>query len=116
MKLIQENPYRIVGILSNASAKEIQSRKGKITAYAKVGKQISSEFDFPFLNAIEKDHNSIAKAFSAIQQSKEMLDNSLFWFLKTNSFDETAITYLINGDEYNCENIYGNIRDTDLYY
>lgn len=99
MKLIQENPYRIVGILSNASAKEIQSRKGKITAYAKVGKQISSEFDFPFLNTIEKDHNSIEKAFSAIQQSKEMLDNSLFWFLKTNSFDETAITYLINGDK-----------------
>lgn len=99
MKLIQENPYRIVGILSSASTKEIQSRKGKITAYAKVGKQISSEFDFPFLNTIEKDHKNIEKAFSAIQQSKEMLDNSLFWFLKTNSFDETAITYLINGDK-----------------
>jgi len=99
MKLIQENPYRIVGILSNATAKEIQSRKGKITAYAKVGKQVTSEYDFPFLNSIERDHNSIGKAFSAIQQSKEMLDNSLFWFLKTNSFDETAITYLMNGDK-----------------
>uniref|UniRef100_UPI004048D1EA CFI-box-CTERM domain-containing protein n=1 Tax=Algoriphagus sp. TaxID=1872435 RepID=UPI004048D1EA len=99
MKLIQENPYRIVGILSNTTAKEIQGRKVKITAFAKVGKQVSSEFDFPFLNSIEKDHNCIEKAFSAIQQSKEMLDNSLFWFLKTNSFDETAITYLINGDK-----------------
>jgi len=99
MKLIQENPYRIVGILSNATAKEIQTRKGKITAYAKVGKQVSSEYDFPFLNPIEKDHKSIEKAFSSIQQSKEMLDNSLFWFLKTNSFDETALTYLINGDK-----------------
>lgn len=99
MKLIQENPYRIVGILSNATAKEIQGRKSKITAYAKVGKQVSSEFDFPFLNNIEKDQNSIEKAFSAIQQSKEMLDNSLFWFSKSNSFDETALNYLINGDK-----------------
>ena len=99
MKLIQENPYRIVGILSNATAREIQSRKGKITAYAKVGKQVSSEFDFPFLNTVEKDHKSLEKAFSAIQQSKEMLESSLFWFLKTNSFDETAITYLIKGDK-----------------
>jgi hypothetical protein len=99
MKIIQENPYRIVGILSNASAKEIQGRKGKISAYVKVGKQISSEFDFPFLNSIERDHNIIDRAFAAIQQSKEMLDNSLFWILKTNSFDETAITYLINGDK-----------------
>jgi hypothetical protein len=99
MKLIQENPYRVIGILSNATAKEIQSRKSKITAYAKVGKQINSEYDFPFLNSIERDQNSLEKAFSAIQQSKEMLEYSLFWFLNTNSFDEAAITYLKNGDK-----------------
>ena len=109
MKLIQENPYRIVGILSNATAKEVQGRKGKITAYAKVGKQVSSEFDFPFLNTIEKDHNSIEKAFAAIQQAKEMLDNSLFWFLKTNSFDETAMTYLINGDKHKAIEIWEKV-------
>lgn len=99
MKLIQKNPYRLIGILSNATTKEIQSRKGKITAYAKVGKEIASEYDFPVLNTIDRDQSKIEKAFSAIQQSKEMLDNSLFWFLKTNSFDETAINYLINDDK-----------------
>lgn len=99
MESVLNNPYRIIGILSNATAKEIQSRKSKITAYAKVGKQITSEFDFPLFNAIEREHDKIEKAFSAIQQSKEMLENSLFWFLKTNSFDETAINYLINGDK-----------------
>jgi len=99
MHNITNNPYRIIGILSNATAKEIQSRKGKITAYAKVGKQITSEFDFPLFDSIERDQNKIEKAFSAIQQSKEMLENSLFWFLNTNSFDETAINYLRNGDK-----------------
>jgi hypothetical protein len=99
MDIIKNNPYRIIGILSNANAKEIQSRKGKITAYAKVGKQITSEFDFPLFDSIERDQNKIEKAFSAIQQSKEMLENSLFWFLNTNSFDETAINYLRNGDK-----------------
>jgi tetratricopeptide (TPR) repeat protein len=98
MNIINNNPYRIIGILSNSSAKEIQSRKSKITAYANVGKQITSEFDFPFLDNLERNNNNIEKAFAAIQQSQEMLDNSLFWFLKTNSFDDTAITYLINGD------------------
>lgn len=99
MDLIKNNPYRIIGILSNATAKEIQSRKGKITAYAKVGKQLNSEYDFPFLDSIDRDQSKIEKAFSAIQQSKDMLENSLFWFLSTNSFDETAISYLINGDK-----------------
>lgn len=99
MNEITHNPYRIIGILSNSTAKEIQARKSKITAYAKVGKQITSEFDFPFLDKVEKDQNSIEKSFSAIQQSKEMLNHSLFWFIKTNSFDDTAINYLINGDK-----------------
>lgn len=99
MNNIKNNPYRIIGILSNATAKEIQSRKSKITAYAKVGKQVTSEFDFPLFDSIERDQNKIEKAFSAIQQAKEMLENSLFWFLNTNSFDETAINYLINGDK-----------------
>jgi len=99
MQNITNNPYRIIGILSNATAKEIQSRKSKITAYSKVGKQITSDFDFPLFNSIEREHDKIEKAFSAIQQSKEMLENSLFWFLNTNSFDETAINYLRNGDK-----------------
>lgn len=99
MDIIKNNPYRIIGILSNTSAKEIQSRKGKITAFAKVGKQITSDFDFPLFDSIEREHDKIEKAFSAIQQSKEMLENSLFWFLNTNSFDETAINYLRNGDK-----------------
>lgn len=99
MDIIKNNPYRIIGILSNATAKEIQSRKSKITAYAKVGKQITSDFDFPLFKSIEREHDKIEKAFSAIQQSKEMLENSLFWFLNTNSFDDTAINYLRNGDK-----------------
>jgi tetratricopeptide (TPR) repeat protein len=99
MQNITNNPYRIIGILSNATAKEIQSRKSKITAFAKVGKQITSDFDFPFFASIEREQDKIEKAFSAIQQSKEMLENSLFWFLNTNSFDETAINYLRNGDK-----------------
>lgn len=99
MNNILNNPYRIIGILSNATAKEIQARKSKVTAYSRVGKQIISEYDFPFLDSIERDQNKIEKAFSAIQQSKEMVENSLFWFLKTNSFDETAINYLVNGDK-----------------
>jgi len=31
MKLIQDNPYRIAGILTNPSEKELQKQKSKIT-------------------------------------------------------------------------------------
>ena len=99
MKSIQENPYRLVGLLSNATAKEVQRRKGQITAFVRVGREVSSDFDFVFLDPISRDEISIAKAFSAIQQARDVVNHSLFWFSKTNSFDDTALNYLINGDK-----------------
>lgn len=109
MDLIKNNPYRIIGILSNASARDIQTRKSRITAYAKIGKQVTSEYDFYFLDSIDRDQNKIEKAFSVIQQSKDMLENSLFWFLSTNKFDETAISYLINGDKNKATEIWEKV-------
>jgi hypothetical protein len=35
MKIIHDNPYRIAGILSNATAKEFEKQKGKIRSNAK---------------------------------------------------------------------------------
>lgn len=94
MKLIQNNPYRIAGILSNATARELQSQKSKIQAFARVGKTITSEYDFSFLEPISRENGNIDKAFSKIEQNQDKVNHALFWFLNTNSFDETAINYL----------------------
>lgn len=98
MKLIQDNPYRIAGILANSSEKELQKQKSKITKYASIGKQVDSELDFPFFGNVDRSESSITKAFSGIEQNQDKVSHSLFWFLKANTFDETAINYLINGD------------------
>lgn len=90
MKIIQNNPYRIAGILSNASAKEIHKQKGKIKAFVKVGKEIKSDYDFLFLGNISRTEDSINKAFSNVQQNQDKVNNALFWFLNASPFDNTA--------------------------
>ena len=50
MDFIINNPYRIAGILSNSSERELQKQKTKIKAFTKVGKKIKSEFDFQILD------------------------------------------------------------------
>ena len=89
MNSILNNPYRIAGIISNASAREIQSRKGKISAYAKVGKEITSEYDFPFLDSLQRSSTIIDKAFSDIEQNQNKVVHSLFWFINLNPIDNT---------------------------
>lgn len=91
MKSILSNPYRITGILSNASAREIQSRKSKVTAYAKVGKEITSEYDFPFFKSLNRTNSIIDQAFSDIEQNQNKVVHSLFWFINLNPIDNTAI-------------------------
>jgi len=99
MELIQNNPYRIAGILSNATAKELEKQRGKIRAFAKVGKKINSDYDFQDLNSITRTEDSINKAFSNIEQNQDKVNYALFWFLNANPFDNTAIEYLKNGDK-----------------
>jgi hypothetical protein len=99
MKLIENNPYRIAGILSNATERELQRQKGRITAHARVGKETESDFDFQFLsNVSRKDIVVVNKAFANIQQNQDKVNFALFWFLNANPFDNTAIEYLKNGD------------------
>jgi len=111
MKLIQDNPYRIAGILANSSEKELQKQKSKITKYASIGKQVDSELDFPFFGNVDRSENSITKAFSGIEQNQDKVSHSLFWFLKSNNFDETAFSYLINGDKEKAVEIWDKVTN-----
>uniref|UniRef100_UPI00404BA06C CFI-box-CTERM domain-containing protein n=2 Tax=Gelidibacter sp. TaxID=2018083 RepID=UPI00404BA06C len=99
MELIKNNPYRIIGILSNATAKELEKQRGKIKAYAKVGKEITTDFDFDILPNIKRTEDSIERAISKIEQNQDRVNHALFWFLNASPFDNTAIEYLKNGDD-----------------
>lgn len=99
MELIKNNPYRIAGILSNATERELQKQKTKIKAYTKVGKEIKSDFDFQILGSIDRTEDSVNRAFSSVEQNQDKVNYALFWFLNASPFDNTAIEYLKNGDE-----------------
>lgn len=100
MKLIQDNPYRIAGILANASTSEFDRQKARILRYAPLGRQVESDFDFSFLNDVDRTNvEKVKKAFESIEQREGKVRNSIFWFIKANPFDETAIDYLKKGDK-----------------
>jgi hypothetical protein len=108
MKLIQENPYRIAGILANASPSEFDRQKARILRYAPIGRQVDSDLDFPFLDTVDRtDVDKVTKAFSGIEQRDEKVNHSIFWFIKVNPFDQTAIDYLKKGDIEKAIDIWG---------
>lgn len=115
MELIKNNPYRIAGILSNATERELQKQKTKIKAYTKVGKEIKSDFDFQILGSIDRTEDSVNKAFSNVEQNQDKVNYALFWFLNASPFDNTAIEYLKNGDEEKALEIWEKVtKDKDV--
>ena len=86
MELIQNNPYRIAGILSNSTAKEVEKQRGKIKAFAKVGKEIKSDYDFQILSKFTRTEDSIDKAFSNVEQNQDKVNYALFWFINASPF------------------------------
>lgn len=109
MELIQNNPYRIAGILSSATEKELQKQKTKYKAYSRVGKETKSEYDFNILENITRTEDSIDRAFSNVEQNQDKVNYALFWFLNASPFDNTAIEYLKKGDEYKALEIWEKV-------
>lgn len=109
MNSVQNNPFRIIGIPANAPARDIQSRKSKIQAFTRVGKDVPSEYDFPFFEKIDRDEALLSKAYSHIEHNNEKVLHSLFWFTKVNSFDEMALKYLENDNPEKAKDIWKKI-------
>ena len=95
MDLITENPYRTLGVFSGASTREIQKQLARVKAFSRVGKQSKLETDFEFLGGVSRDIDLITEAANKIEQAKNKVLYSLFWFQKANHIDETALGYLI---------------------
>ena len=92
--MINQNPFRVLGIATTASEREIQKQVTKTTRFAEVGKQVSFDTDFPFLGELKRDKESISIASSAIEQPINRLLHSLFWFWNANHIDAAAFDNL----------------------
>lgn len=95
MKIISSNPYRLLGVYSNASKKDIVGAENKIKAHVKIGREISFKSDFvDFVGPIERTEESLATAVSQLTLAKDKIKFALFWFVHESAFDEVAFNHL----------------------
>lgn len=97
--LVANNPYRLLGVATNASEKEISANKTKIARFADVGKTV----DFPLdMNALigqcSRDKASVEKASAALSLPQDKIRHALFWFAKESPIDEMALEYVQAGN------------------
>lgn len=95
MILLNINPFRILGTLSNASLKELKSSEVTIKRYLDVGKSPVLKFDItPPMEPIERSLEDIVKAKNQIHNPKDKLIHSIFWFISSSTIDNIALSKL----------------------
>jgi hypothetical protein len=98
MKQVIDNPFRIIGVLSSASAREMLAVKNKAQKYFTVGQDPELDIDFGFLSTIQRNADVLKAASSSIERSEDRIRHSLFWFSEGNKQDKVAIDYFKKGD------------------
>lgn len=112
MNIIQNNPYRIVGVFANSSERDLQRQKAKINAFLNVGKEVVFETDLNILGKPNRQSIDITNAFSSIEQAQKKVINSFFWFINASHIDETALNYLKEGDKVKAAEIWQKLTQS----
>lgn len=97
--LIQNNPFRILGVYSNASKKDIVANEGKMRAFLKVGRPVSFPLDLEgTLPSLSRTTESVAKANADLTLPKDKMRYALFWFVRNSNLDDIAFNQLTAGN------------------
>lgn len=95
MDIIRNNPYRVLGVLANASRKEIERNKSQIKAFAKVGKTPSFPYDFEnILGPVDRSEDNLNDTVSKLTFDKDKVAYGLFWFNNASFVDEETLRRL----------------------
>ena len=99
MNILQNNPYRLLGVYSNSPTKERLANHNRMKAFLKVGKPVSFPLDLPqYLSSINRTETSVVEAEAKLTLPKDQILYSLFWFVKATPLDEVAFKHLLSGE------------------
>ena len=99
MNILQNNPYRLLGVYSNSPTKERLANHNRMKAFLKVGKPVSFPLDLPsYLGLINRTDATVADAEAKLTLPKDQILYAQFWFVKMTPLDDVAFKHLVNGD------------------
>lgn len=120
MELILNNPFRILGLPSNSSEKDIQRQLSIIKRYTEANQNKNFDFDFSYLGAINRSSDLIKEAQSKIEQAVQKIYHSIYWFTNFHQVDEIAFNCIKNNDPQkaieNWEKVVSNHPITDANF
>jgi len=98
MHLIQNNPYRTIGLLVGATAAERRRQLTRLQRYIAAEQEPEDDFSFNSLGKLHRTLETVYEASSKLNLDSDKMKAALFWFYKGNPItDEPAFDALKEG-------------------
>ena len=99
MQLISNNPYRVLGVLAGAPAREIIRQANTIKKFLAAGQDPPCDYSFFAFDRLKRSNKSVDAAAAKLNLDVDKITAALFWFYKGNDItDERAFDALKAGD------------------
>ena len=100
MQIIQNNPFRILGVKANASLSDRNQQSNLIAQYLKIGQSAKLDFDItPPLSPLTRTKELIDLQGSRIFSTEDKILYALFWFVDANGIDKIALKHLTSSKD-----------------
>lgn len=107
LALIEDNPYRVLGLGTQAHGSRLASNHKKMMSELLKGNEITLGQDLvSYVRAPLRNPRRIDHAKSQLSTVKGRLYYALFWFMDANKLDHAALFYLSKGDQSKGEKIW----------
>lgn len=112
LKIIQNNPYRFLGVCSNAPMTERLANSRKLNAFLKVNKEVSFPIDLSnLMPPLARTTEGMNSASNSINLPADQIKYALFWFINASSIDKMALEYLQNGNSAKASELFAKKED-----
>lgn len=102
ISVVQDNPYRVLGVCSQASLRAISSNHKKMMSEVIKGNEVNLALDLSsYMKEPLRTPRRLDQAQSQLLSARGRILYAMFWFIDTNKLDHAAIYYLTKGQREN---------------
>lgn len=112
MQLIRNNPYRTIGLLVGATAREQEKQIRRLKQFIEAEQEPQDDFSFPTLGQLNRTVDSVTDAASKLNLDSDKINAAIFWFYNGSHTDEPAFDAIKEGDLDQVLNIWSKLTAT----
>lgn len=112
MKLILNNPYRTIGLLVGATAREQEKQIRRLKKFIEAEQEPQEDFSFPALGKLNRTTDSVTDAASKLNLDSDKINAAIFWFYNGSHTDEPAFDSLKETNQQNSTDIWTKLTAT----